>query len=160
MRTALLLLAVASLAACQSRMSAVPVVASPESHAALVGEWAGEYESAAAGRSGSIVLTLRAGSDSALGDVVMVPRSATAGSASSNGVHVPPHPQPLAIAFVRASGDSVTGRMQPYESPDCGCRLTTTFIGRLAGDRITGTFVAHGAPGGPQSGTWRVSRKR
>jgi len=54
----------------------------------------------------------------------------------------------------------VTGRMQPYESPDCACRLTTTFAGRLDGDRITGTFVAHGAPGGPQAGTWRVSRKR
>jgi len=159
MRTALLLLAAAALAACQPRTSVVPLVASPESLAALVGEWQGDYESPAAGRSGSIVLTLRAGSDSAIGDVVMVPRSASP-AAGSAGVHSPAPATPLSIAFVSASGDSVTGRMQPYESPDCDCRLTTTFAGRLDGDRITGTFVAHGAPGGPQAGTWRVSRKR
>ena len=160
MRTALLLVAAASLTACQSRMSAVPVVASPESLAALVGQWQGEYESPAAGRSGSIVLTLRAGSESARGDVVMVPRTGTPTSASAGGAYTPPPPQPLEIAFVRATGDTVTGSMQPYESPDCTCRLTTTFIGRLQGDRIAGTFVAHGAPGGPQTGTWRVERKR
>ena len=159
MRILLLFMAAAALTACKSRMSAVPIVATPESFAALVGRWEGEYENPAAGRSGSIVLTLRAGSDSARGDVVMVPRVGTPSAASSSGVHTPPPPQPLAIAFVQASGDTGTGRMQPYESPDCNCRLTTTFVGRLAGNRIVGTFVAHGASGGPQSGTWRVDRR-
>jgi hypothetical protein len=51
--------------------------------------------------------------------------------------------------------------LEPYEAPDCRCVVHTEFEGRLAGDRIEGTFVTTGArPGATQRGRWRVTRSR
>ena len=60
-----------AVAACGTRQAAVPVVG--RDVALLVGEWSGFYESAETGRSGSILFSLGAESDTARGDVVMIP---------------------------------------------------------------------------------------
>ena len=158
----LVVLAAASLGACRARPSHVPVIASPESLEALAGEWTGEFTNLVTRRGGSIVLRIRAGQDTAHGDVLLEPRGGTPvlANAGPTRVVVPTTALTLQIAFVRAVGDTVSGRMQPYESPDCACTLTTTFVGRLRGDRIEGTYTAVGAPGGPQSGRWQAKRRR
>src|SRR5688500_7811727 len=54
-------------------MPRVALDAMPADLEILAGEWAGEYESAALGRRGSIEFKLEADTDEARGDVVMVP---------------------------------------------------------------------------------------
>jgi len=159
-------LAAAAAAACTPAPPAlVPVSAGSGSTAMLVGEWVGEYESPALGRGGSIVFHLDAGRDTAQGDVVMVPRgSAQALQRAPEGepgtvVRASLAPQVLTIRFVRLEGDRVTGALDPYLDPECDCRVFTTFEGRLAGERLRGTFVTRGEPRGSVSGTWSVERR-
>jgi hypothetical protein len=151
---------------CASRPAAVPVLGDPSDLRALAGEWEGEYSSQETGRSGSIVFTLRAGRDSAAGDVVMTPATPPTPAVRSEGNVALPSgasaaAQVLTITFVRAAGDSVSGALAPYTSPDCACSLTTTFVGRVRGDAIEGTFTTRGeGVPGPQPGRWKVTRKR
>lgn len=144
--------------------SPVPVSA-PGGTEALAGEWAGEYDSPSLGRSGSIVFHLDAGRDTAQGDVLMVPRGSgqalRRAPAQAPGTLVPAAltPQVLTIRFVRLEGDRVSGALDPYLDPECGCRVFTTFEGTLGGDRLRGTFVTRGGPRGPVTGKWSVRRR-
>jgi len=153
-------------AACHgSPPSPVPISGDAATTARLAGTWEGSYQSAALGRAGSIVFTLVAGEDHAHGDVVMVPRganrplrpSSSAGISAMDSTQVA---QVLTISFVRASGDSVSGTLTPYVDPDCNCSTSTTFRGRVDGDRISGTFVANQGAGRSMAGTWGVRKKR
>jgi hypothetical protein len=165
-------LAALSLAGCAaSNPSPVPLVAPAADVAALAGEWTGEY-SGTSGRTGSIVLKLTAGRDTALGDIVMVPTaseqvrpqqpSGVNPGTGARDVVTRPAAQPLTIRFVRIAGDSVSGLLDSYTAPECNCVLTTTFTGHVAGDRIDGTFRSAGDPGaaGAQEGRWTVKRRR
>lgn len=168
--TALALVAaiVLSLTGCAVRRSPVPVQAQPDVLAALAGEWTGEYTSESTGRSGGIVFSLSAGRDSAFGDVIMVPAgggeqlvaAAPAGGRGGPGA-TRPAARALTIRFVRVSGDSVSGVLDPYDAPDCDCLLTTTFTGRVRGNRIEGAFVTRGdvRAAAPQGGRWTVTRR-
>ena len=161
-------------ACARGRAPAVPVIAaSPGELSALVGKWSGEYSSAASGRRGSIVFTLAAGRDTAVGDVVMMPvdgggplrrasdNAVYAAGATPSRVVAPGTSSALTIRFVRLAGDSVAGMLDPYEAPDCACVLTTRFVGRVRGDRIEGTYETRGSPtNGPVAGRWRVKRQR
>lgn len=127
----------------------------------------GEYGSRESGRTGSILFTLEAGSDTARGDVLMVPRE----------WELPPQPRPgdpeamsgrydrpaqsLPIAFVHAMDGTVEGRLAPYRDPDCGCMLTTVFTGRLVDpNTFEGRFVSiHRETGHEARGWWRVRRR-
>jgi len=156
--------AAAATAACAPSPPAPVPVSAPEGTSALVGEWAGEYESPAVGRAGSIVFHLDAGRDTAQGDVVMVPRGSQealrrAPAEPGTLVHASTVPQVLTIRFVRVQGGRVTGVLDPYLDPDCGCRVFTAFEGTLAGDRLRGTFETRGSPAGPVTGTWSVERR-
>jgi len=135
--------------------------------AALAGQWEGSYSSAATGRSGSISFTLSAGTDSAVGDVIMIPRGwgrplqawDRPGSAGAPGTQ--PRAAVLTINFVRVAGGRVTGRLAPYADPESGAPLATTFEGQLAGDTIEGTYTTRGAGSGvPQTGQWKVTRHK
>lgn len=155
--------AAVSMACTPSPPAPVPVSA-PSGTGGLVGEWAGEYESPAVGRAGSIVFHLDAGRDTARGDVVMVPRGSQAAlqrapAEPGTVVRASSAPQVLTIRFVRVEGDRVNGALDPYVDPACGCRVFTAFEGTLAGDRLRGTFVTHGEPSGPVNGTWSVERR-
>ena len=159
-------LALVALAACASNPAPIPLSADRADLGALVGEWSGEYSSAASGRSGSILFKLAAGADTAYGDVVMVPRAAASGSSgnapstSPAGTDVPRGGTPLFIRFARIEGEQVSGSLAPYMDPDCRCEVRTTFVGRLTSpDRLEGTFMTQSAMlSQPLSGRWSARR--
>lgn len=147
--------------ACGGAQSPVPVVGRRTDISQLAGEWLGEYSSAETGRSGSISFTLKAGSDTAFGDVVMTPRFATAGPAAATGQPAPVQATAPAIdiRFVRVTGGQVSGALAPYNDPTCNCPLHTTFVGRLVGDTLSGTYTSrHENANDMQRGRWRVVR--
>ncbi len=159
-----LITALTLLCACASNPSPVPVTGAKADVQALVGEWTGEYRSVETGRSGSIVFKLNAGSDTANGDIVMVAREP--GMSHDDAVHLAltrqAANQVLTIRFVRVSGNTVSGAIDPYPSPDCSCQLVTVFRGELNGDRMEGTFrTTHSNdPTLIQQGTWLATRTR
>lgn len=148
--------------ACQSIPETVPLVGSPMDVSSLVGEWNGEYDGGASGRSGSIVFVLRSATDTAHGDVLMIPRAhgENAGADTRHGQLQLHSNQVLKIAFVRVANGEVTGTLDPYTDPDCNCTVQTTFTGRLRDNTIEGTFVTRGSQlPREQTGRWRVTRK-
>jgi hypothetical protein len=157
------LLASLSTLACASKPQPIPLSADPENLSALVGKWSGDYNSETTGRSGSIVFKLSAGKDTAFGDVVMVPRASQVQVSPDRGqiVAVQPSSEVLTIRFARVEGGSVSGVMNPYTDPSCGCTVQTTFVGRLTDNNtIEGTFTTSGSGlPGTQTGRWKVKRQ-
>jgi hypothetical protein len=145
----------------------VPVISETGSIEALVGNWAGQYSSAETGRSGSITFQLASEKDTAYGDVVMVPRPRTPLAAGTEHAPMAVNPaqnpgQSLTIRFVRMEGGSVSGTLAPYNDPECGCRVITTFAGRFTdSNTIEGTYDTRGTGFGhqPSAGTWKVTRQ-
>ena len=152
--------------ACALRPAPVPVSGPVSEVQALVGQWTGEYRSVETGRSGSILFALEAGTDTAHGDIVMVARES--GMTYDDALRVATMRraanQVLTIRFVRVSGATVSGTIDPYPDPDPygNCELLTVFRGTLAGNRISGMFrtnhVGHESPA--QTGTWWVTRAK
>jgi len=163
--TKLVALAAAVLsAACTPVILKTPVSGAPGAVSRLVGDWQGDYNSAESGRRGIISFRLRAGADTAEGDVIMQSRT----DADPSAPNEPPASwsalsathEPLSIRFVLVSDTVVTGVLNPYRDPDCGCSLTTTFRGILRGDVMEGTFHSEGSSSShfPTDGRWRVRR--
>lgn len=152
------------LSACALNPAPVPVVGPESDLDALVGQWSGEYLSIETGRSGSILFTLEAGTDTAYGDVVMVGREMGMTQDDAMRVATQRHSanQVLTIRFVRIDGTTVTGTIDPYPDPNSACELITVFRGTRVGTKISGSFrtmhVGHDA--GVQEGTWWVTRAR
>lgn len=146
-------------------MPSVALQATPADLEMLAGEWSGEYESAGLGRLGRIEFKLKAGTDEAYGDVLMVPR----------GRRTPYEPHPyneaqnppsmpssemLRISFIRASNGTITGRLDRYWDPDRSCYANTAFSGNIGDGRVDGAFRTTFECGtGEATGTWTVSRK-
>lgn len=150
-------------AACSTAPGPVPVVADQAELIQIAGEWHGTYDSPVVDRHGTIVFKLEAGRDTARGDVTMVPRGWTRPlgpaehpAAAARGA---PVPEVLQIRFVRVEYGVVSGTLEPYKDPDCGCAVYTTFTGRLMGEVIEGTFTSRPGHGPAYQGTWRVQRK-
>lgn len=161
LRAAMLLLALC--AACAPVLSKTPIDGDRDSISQLVGRWEGNYSSTATGRSGQITFELRAGTDTAQGDVMMTSRSNDPVGAYSGGdVMLAPRQSSrvLTIRFVRVRGDEVLGVLDPYTDPVCGCLLQTRFLGRLRGNEIKGTFETRSADffHHPTAGEWSVRR--
>ena len=155
-------LALLAMMACQSTPEVVPVVGTSSDVSSLVGEWNGEYDGGASGRSGSIVFVLRSATDTAHGDVLMIPRTSgeTVTAEARHGQLQLRSNQVLKIAFVRVANGEVTGTLDPYTDPDCKCTVQTTFTGRVRGNTIEGTFVTRGSQlPREQSGRWRVTKR-
>ena len=145
------LLAAALASSCSSSNPAPPVPVAGDL-AALAGRWVGEYSSEATGRAGSIVFELKSGDKVARGDVLMVPKDA-----KDPGVM----PQMLNINFVNAAGGVLRGTMDPYRDPGCDCQVETTFVGRLSGDTIEGTFTTTPSGNAPiTTGRWKMTRQK
>jgi hypothetical protein len=135
----------------------VPVSGDPASIAALMGEWSGSYAGRESGRSGSIFFRLASDADSAYGDLLMAPAGLEHALAEDRDPTAPP--PLLTIQFVRAEGDVIYGQLGEYHDPVCGCRLKTTYTGRVAGDEIEGTFTTlHIDTGVRHGGVWQVAR--
>jgi hypothetical protein len=148
---------------CGGSQAPVPVVGLKADVSRLTGEWTGEYSSVESGRNGSIEFNLVAGADSATGQVIMTPRwlAHPGGGNVQPGPTTQPMAQPLSISFVRVSGGQVSGALEPYPDPSCGCTLHTTFVGRLQGDTLQGTYSStHEQTRDVQKGRWRVVRKQ
>ena len=163
------LTAAALLVACATRPTPVPVIGPETDVNALVGEWTGDYSNPETGRSGSIAFTLKAGKDTAMGSVVMIPRDnkqqMTVGAPADGPVVrtsiTAGSSEVLTIRFVRMEGSHLVGTLDKYRDPDCGCELTTTFHGQFTdAGTITGTFTSTGSTLGhfPSSGRWTVKR--
>jgi len=131
----------------------------------LAGDWTGEYESAALGRRGSIEFKLKAGTDEARGDVLMVPRgSRTPYQPRPYHDAQPPPATPsfelLTIQFIRASNGSLVGRLDRYWDPDRNCFANTAFNGYVGLGVVEGTFKTTFECGaGEATGTWNASKK-
>jgi len=153
-------------AACTWRRTPVPLLSDSGSTALLVGSWAGDYSSAETGRSGNISFELASEKDTAYCDVVMIPkiqtfRVATQEHPEVRMVRPETLTEPLRIRFIRLGEGRLTGRLDPYTDPECGCQVSTTFEGRFTNDNvIEGTYVTKG-DGVYQttSGRWKVQRE-
>jgi len=158
-RLAALLLAMAAFAAaCGSSNPAPEVPVQGADLSAMTGRWVGEYSSTETGRTGSIVFELRSGDKVARGDVLMKPKV----EPQSANDTLRTMPQMLNISFVSATGGVLRGTMDPYTDPSCDCRVQTTFVGRLSGDTIEGTFTTtpQGSEGNITTGRWKMSREK
>lgn len=164
-RTIVLALVLAA-AACSWRRTPVPVISDTGSTALLVGKWSGEYSSKETGRIGSISFDLASEKDTAYCDVVMIPKMPANTIANEEGpaiqsARLSAAGQPLRIQFVRLGKGHVTGNLEPYRDPDCGCQVLTTFDGVFTGpNTIEGTFTTRGMEFFHQtsSGKWKVTR--
>jgi hypothetical protein len=146
------------LGACAAPGAPIPVKGDAQ---VLAGRWSGIYSSNETGRSGSIMFTLVAGSDTASGDVLMIPNWPGPYYISQ---YVPPDetvssPEPLRIQLVRVFGHQVAGQLAPYTDPDCECEVTTIFSGRLEGNSLLGVFHTYHPDGRTRTGEWRVERQ-
>ena len=145
--------------ACVAPGTPIPVKGDAQT---LAGYWSGEYSSVETGRSGSIMFNLVAGTDTAQGDVLVIPAWPGPNYVSQ---YVPPEeavspPEPLRIKLVRVFGHQVAGQLSPYTDPDCGCQVRTIFSGRLDGDTLDGIFHTYRSDGETVTGRWRVTRKQ
>jgi hypothetical protein len=155
-------------ASCSGTAPPIPVLGSADAVGALVGDWSGEYASETIQRHGEISFSLVASADTAHGDVLMQPSKTAHGRPVGDAVTAPGNGLPdamaarsLRVSFVRATGDSVYGRLDPYDDPDCGCRVDTRFAGRLKKDTIEGRYVSRRVESGERiEGTWRLERRR
>lgn len=155
-------LLVGLLTACHYQPTPVPLHGSRSEVAALAGTWEGDYSSADSRRGGSITFAIRAGADTAFGDVAMVatgggPLVAADASMRSHAQHVR-SVELLRVTFVEISDGLVEGELEPYMAPDCSCVVTTVFRGAVTGDRIEGTYVTRGPLGLRQEGRWSMRR--
>ena len=147
--------------ACSWRGTPVPVRGDFSRYA---GTWEGSYASVETGRSGSIVFQLVGGTDSAYGDVLMVPAHQVGNFPPGDPRRtsaVGPAPHALRISFVRSEGDRVTGTLDVYQDPESGESLLTKFQGRLRGNEIKGTYsTLTSGTGRMVTGEWSVRRTR
>lgn len=149
---------------CAAQPTPVLLQGSRSEIAALAGDWEGTYGSADSHRDGSITFHVRAGSDTALGDVMMIPDAsgvrfmAEDAQTRAHAAHAR-SPEFLHITFVHVSDGVVEGALEPYVAPDCKCVVNTVFRGTVRGNEITGEYVTRGEAGLRQMGTWRVKRR-
>jgi hypothetical protein len=133
----------------------------PNSIGRLVGAWDGQYETVPPGRNGMVVFRLRAGSDTAYGEVAMT----SAPPVRESQFGFPPRSSPreallLAITFVQVEEAGVEGALSPYLDPDIGDRVTTRFHGAFANDStLVGTFATRDVWGRVvRKGKWSATR--
>jgi hypothetical protein len=155
----------ATLAACRYNPTPVPLEASAADIEALAGRWEGTYQGQQSGRSGNIVFIIKAGKDTAYGDVLMFAESAgriqrVIAADVSTGEHVRHSPSSdlLRVSFVSVHGGVVEGALEPYIAPDCNCTVTTVFRGAVEGNSIRGEYLTTAHHGLRQTGKWSVKK--
>jgi hypothetical protein len=121
----------------------VPVEGASADLAALAGKWSGRYWGDRETRYGTLTFRLRAGADTARGQVEMTFAPALRLYAESKEDPMARAPcTTMDIAIVRVEGKTVRGTLAPYWDPDCECRTRTVFEGELMRDSIAGTFTS------------------
>ncbi len=160
----MILLSAAGLACASRPTTPVSIVGPAADLSALAGHWDGSYEAENGPRHGWIEFELQAGRDTAFGDVLMIPggwdRPSAPEDRTGAAIREVRLPKTLTIRFVQVSNGEVSGELDPYRDPDCGCQLQTVFRGRLKGDTLSGRYESlhqEGEP--PVAGHWRVVRR-
>ena len=64
----------------------------------------------------------------------------------------------LRILLVAVEDDDIGAMLEPYVAPDCNCLVTTTFVGRVAGDLITGRYLSRAGGRLVAQGSWEMKR--
>src|SRR5918994_622716 len=151
-------------ASCLTPASApVPVQGSPDAMAVMSGEWSGRYWSKDTGRHGLISFVLPERGDSGYGEVEITfsPTLHLLQEATAENELDGKTCTHIDISVVRVEGAGVRGTMVPYWDPDCDCRATTEFEGKVTGDRITGTFTTRRASSDRRVllGQWEATRR-
>jgi hypothetical protein len=159
-RTAAAILGLTVLAACTYHPSLFPVIGRIDDKSRLTGEWIGEFSSAHPDRSRSIAFQLEPGRDSASGEVSLEPSYVGQGiRQQAQGLYPRVSTTTVVrIRYVHAEESTVEGVLEPYHDPDCDCVVTTTFLGVVRGDSITGEYVSRGE-WTTRQGAWRMSRR-
>ena len=140
---------------------AIPLYGDPPRVAALTGEWSGTYVRDDGRRDGEIWFVLKEGAEEAYGDVRMTPRNGLPYARYYTGRYPDTEPMTfLSIRFVNVLSAGVEGKLDPYWDPDCRCRATTTFQGKLSTDKLAGTFRTQFEDGSLATGRWTVVRVR
>ena len=157
--TAAAIVGLTILAACTYHPSLFPVIGRIDAKSRLTGEWLGEFTSTHPDRSRSIAFQLEPGRDSASGEVSLEASYVGQGTGyREQGLYPRVSPTTVVrIRYVRADESTVEGVLEPYHDPDCDCVVTTTFLGVVRGDSITGEYVSRGA-WTTRQGAWRMSR--
>lgn len=139
---------------------AVPVAGTHADVSVLTGEWAGRYWSRGTGRHGIIRFNLPEQADTGYGEVEITFSPALYSLRDQSPADQPETCTHIDIRVVRVVGDRVRGTMAPYWDPDCDCRASTVFEGRVEGDRIVGTFTTRRASPDRRAwlGNWEVTR--
>ena len=121
----------------------VPVEGEPADLATLAGEWSGRYWGEGESRYGTLTFRLRAGTDTARGQVEMTfaPALRLYGESKEGPLSRTPCTT-MDIAIVRVNGNTVRGTLAPYWDPDCDCRTRTVFEGEVMRDSVAGTFTS------------------
>jgi hypothetical protein len=131
----------ALLTACGGGQKEVAVKGEDSELIKIAGDWEGEYQGRDSGRKGPVKFSLQLGRHIAEGEVFMGGET------------------PLEIQFVEIEGGRLKGTIAPYTDPNCSCEVSTSFLGTLANDSVSGTFETS-VQGSVQVGTWSVRRKK
>ena len=152
--------AVVVVAGCSSMPPPVHVIGNPTDVAQLAGRWTGEYLGETSQRSGTIVFTLQASSDTAFGEVLMIPKRHERGrTLDETRIHEDSTPRAPPITFVFVSGERVTGLLDPYDDPDSGQTLVTRFWGHVESNVMSGAYESINVGTGEVTyGEWKVNR--
>lgn len=172
MRRMLLLSGVVAIASCRITPAPppVPIEGNEEEVTAFAGEWSGRYWSKATKRHGTIKFTLPEKADTGYGEVEitfspaleLAREAAAADYRRDHPNELLPSPcTVIGITVVRIEDGRVRGTMDPYWDPDCDCRAHTVFEGKLARNRITGTFSIRREAADRRilTGQWQVDRE-
>ena len=163
MRRIIPTIAMMLLAGCRYRPDTVPLAGDREAWQQMVGEWQGTFTGRETGRVGTITFVIKAGADSAWGDVMMtmtgVPEPFLPIDARDVHLHHVMDVQALSIGFVRLADGQIRGSLEPFRSPDCLCVARTTFLGRVSGNTIEGGYVTALETGVETHGSWSVKRR-
>jgi hypothetical protein len=173
MKDSYLLVGIIAVMSCRMTPSPlpVPVQGSHRDVSTLSGDWSGSYSSKTTGRRGTIRFSLRDHADTGFGEVEITFSPALRLGREASSVDypkghedelVPETCMVMGITVVRIEDDLVRGKMAPYWDPDCDCRAQTVFEGKLARNRITGSFNTRRESTDRRvlTGQWRVDRER
>jgi hypothetical protein len=139
---------------CSSNKQPISVVGESQDLEALAGAWEGTYQSDNRKTRGTIEFLLDHHADTASGSVVMY---APGVDPHHGGEDVPA--AHLLIRFVQTAGGWISGRLDPYEDPECQCVVETLFRGKLEEGSMAGNYTTRGVyESFVRTGTWSAKR--